>query len=134
VSSDSRATSGAAEIEHQRDADELRGHLEDHSGVALLIAEGGGTGQGTDLRPGFAQPIDLYPHKIDVAGAQIARCDTVVAHRGLDGAVEIVEIVGAHGCEAGERQGCHAGRVLEPGCEALHIRQHSDFAAEWRLP
>ena len=57
----------------------------------------------------------------------------MMAHRGFDGAVEIVQVVGAGG---GRKAGaCHkAGRnaqgALEDGGETLHIRQHSGTGAE----
>ena len=53
----------------------------------------------------------------------------MMAHRGLDRAVEIVEIVGLRGGQASECEDSHAAGVLEQGDEALHIRQHSEIAA-----
>ena len=82
VSSDLRATSRPAEIEHERDADEAGGDVEHRVGVALLIARTRqDVGQGADLRPGLAQAVDFERREIDIAGAQIAGRDAVMAHR-----------------------------------------------------
>jgi hypothetical protein len=51
-----------------------------------------------------------------------------MVHRGFHRTIEVVEIVGMRLDEASEYDKRRAGGTLEPDGEAIHVRQHSEFA------
>jgi len=120
---------GAAHIEHQFRADELCGDLQHGRAVTLAIAERGRARQRGNLAPRSAQAFELQRRQVDIAGAQIAGGDAVMAHRGFDRAVEVVEIVGTHRRHAGERQQDCGDRALEREQSETHLCDNSASAA-----